>query len=260
MATKGSLTLVILVNERGREQIPGPGIFSWIREVEVVPFLLMHGARAWSRVLPAAGLGNAVWPWVQETGRAHLDGQVALSATDQECSSHTPKVVLSVVALSFLVIKPTRKEVGWGAVILADHGSLCELQRLNLVEEGIPLVLLGNSYPILKTLTSSFLLQTHRNSTPGIVHFPSGWPLGSSRSDSFCAISLIVPFLHPLPYGLGVLCAIPASSMQQNMQNVMICCHADSVNLTTADKQFLNRTCQFITVFSICVFFFLSHT
>lgn len=43
------------------------------------------------------------------------------------------------------------------------------------------------------------------------------------------------------------------------MQNVMICCHADSVNLTTADKQVLNRTCQFITVFSIwvCVFFCL---
>ena len=41
----------------------------------------------------------------------------------------------------------------------------------------------------------------------------------------------------------------------------MICCHADRVNLTTADKQFLNRTCQFITVFSICVVFFpLSHT
>lgn len=71
----------------------------------------------------------------------------------------------------------------------------------------------------------------------------------------FCSIPLIVLFLNSHHYDLGVRCAILTSSMQQNMQNVMICCHADSVNLTTADKQFLNRTCQFIIVFSICVFF-----
>lgn len=43
-------------------------------------------------------------------------------------------------------------------------------------------------------------------------------------------------------------------AQRHNMRTVVICCHDASVNLTTADKQFLNRTFQFIIVFSICFF------
>ena len=71
----------------------------------------------------------------------------------------------------------------------------------------------------------------------------------------FCPSDCWVPKLPPPNCDQGMLCALPASSMQQNMQNVTICCHADGISLTTADKQVLNRTCQFMTVFSICVVF-----
>lgn len=42
--------------------------------------------------------------------------------------------------------------------MLAVHESLRELPQLKPAEEGIPLVLLGHSHPIFKSLNSSFLL------------------------------------------------------------------------------------------------------
>lgn len=107
----------------------------------------------------------------------------------------------------------------------------------------------------LKALSVAHCLWEHLKARSTCVAADLG---GGSSSPMLHATPSIMPFLNSHHSSLGEHVLGLLQACRKNLQNVMICCYAHTVNLTPADKQFLNRTCWFIIVFPICVFLSLS--
>lgn len=91
-----------------------------------------------------------------------------------------------------------------GDLVLAQHPSLKWNPKLSSQANGDPSVLLGRSQPIGN---------------------PLRWLTCEEAGGLVCPLHPIHPAIPKRPpLGSGRACAVAASSMQENLQNVMICC------------------------------------